>query len=280
MRVCWSCQASLLSTACLCIRLLVCRPICTPAKARSKSCGDVDEANNEILSSLFLVFVRSTHSHINMGNTASTPSNTSLPERHAPVASSSSASPPAGCPMHQEDAGNQAAQANTARDEPTFLERLNPLNNIPLLSQAPVSPSQQTVLSLERTVSSIPRASSNSSSDAASPAGACPVAHDSKGKQKAADQDEEDKWVYPSPQQFYNALMRKGKDTPEQSIDVMVHIHNFLNERAWDEVRRWEDMRTPGERIELARFEGRPQDLSPKARFHLLLGNIFSNTYR
>jgi cytochrome c heme-lyase len=181
--------------------------------------------------------------------------------------------------MHQEDAGNQAAATTTATHEPTFLERLNPLNNIPLLSQAPVSPSQQTVLSLERTVSSIPRASSNSSPDTSSP-GACPVAHDSKGKQKAADQDEDDKWVYPSPQQFYNALMRKGKDTPEQSIDVMVHIHNFLNERAWDEVRRWEDMRTPGERIELARFEGRPQDLSPKARFHLLLGNIFSNTYR
>lgn len=74
--------------------------------------------------------------------------------------------------------------------------------------------------------------------------------------------------------------MRKGKDTPEESIDVMVQIHNFLNEKAWDEVRRWEDLRTPGEKIELSRFEGRPQDLSPKARFHLMLGKLFPNSYR
>ncbi|KAK9898208.1 cytochrome c and c1 heme-lyase [Cystobasidium minutum MCA 4210] len=170
--------------------------------------------------------------------------------------------------------------------QPSFFERLNPLNNIPALSQSPVSPSQQTYLSLERTVSSIPRAISTESSEnkaaSSTSAGACPVVHDAKGKQKASNQDDDasaSNWVYPSPQQFYNALMRKGKDTPEESIDVMVQIHNFLNEKAWDEVRRWEDMRTPGERIELARFEGRPQDLSPKARFHLLLGSIFSNTY-
>lgn len=218
-----------------------------------------------------------------MGNTASTPSNTSLPDRHPPATASASAalaSPPPGCPMHQEDNSSSspaATSTDTTSKEPSFLDRLNPLNNIPLLPQSPVSSSQQTSLSLERTVSSIPRAITKSSEDGQ---GACPVAHDSKGKQKAEDQDEESNWVYPSPQQFYNALMRKGKDTPEQSIDVMVHIHNFLNERAWDEVRRWEDMRNPGERIQLARFEGRPQDLSPKARFHLLLGSIFSNTYR
>lgn len=189
--------------------------------------------------------------------------------------------------MHEKDGGSPAAAATSATSavaEPSFLERLNPLNNIPLLSQSPLSEAQQTALSLERTVSSIPRVISNSSDEkGTSPAGACPVVHDTKGKQKAADQDAQatnSNWVYPSPQQFYNALMRKGKETPEQSIDVMVQIHNFINEKAWDEVRRWEDMRTPGERIELARFEGRPQDLSPKARFHLLLGSIFSNTYR
>jgi len=75
--------------------------------------------------------------------------------------------------------------------------------------------------------------------------------------------------------------MRKGKDTPEESIEVMVQIHNFLNERAWDEVRRWEDIRDPNaaQRIELSKFEGRPQDLSPKARFHLILASIFPDSY-
>lgn len=53
------------------------------------------------------------------------------------------------------------------------------------------------------------------------------------------------KWEYPSPQQFYNALVRKGWETPEESIEMVVAIHNFLNERAWEEVMAWE-RRLPG----------------------------------
>jgi len=49
------------------------------------------------------------------------------------------------------------------------------------------------------------------------------------------------KWEYPSPQQFYNALVRKGWETPEEHIETMVDIHNFLNERAWNEVVKWEE---------------------------------------
>jgi hypothetical protein len=52
-------------------------------------------------------------------------------------------------------------------------------------------------------------------------------------------------WEYPSPQQFYNALVRKGWETPEESIEMVVAIHNFLNERAWEEVMKWEK-RKPG----------------------------------
>ena len=47
-------------------------------------------------------------------------------------------------------------------------------------------------------------------------------------------------WEYPSPQQFHNALVRKGMETKEEDVEMMVQIHNFLNERAWDEVVRWE----------------------------------------
>jgi hypothetical protein len=52
--------------------------------------------------------------------------------------------------------------------------------------------------------------------------------------------DAEAKWEYPSPQQFYNALVRKGWETPEEHIETMVEIHNFLNEQAWMEVLKWE----------------------------------------
>jgi len=47
-------------------------------------------------------------------------------------------------------------------------------------------------------------------------------------------------WEYPSPQQFYNALVRKGWDFPEQHAESMVVLHNRLNEYAWDRVLKWE----------------------------------------
>jgi cytochrome c heme-lyase len=33
------------------------------------------------------------------------------------------------------------------------------------------------------------------------------------------------------------------------------------------------------ELVQLARFQGRPEDLSPKARYHLFLSKLFPNTY-
>ena len=47
-------------------------------------------------------------------------------------------------------------------------------------------------------------------------------------------------WEYPSPQQFYSALKRKGWETEEKEVPVMVEIHNFLNEACWNEVLKWE----------------------------------------
>ncbi|EJD07333.1 cytochrome c and c1 heme-lyase [Fomitiporia mediterranea MF3/22] len=79
-------------------------------------------------------------------------------------------------------------------------------------------------------------------------------------------------WEYPSPQQFHNALLRKGMETAEEDVDMMVQIHNFLNERAWDEVLRWERRQDESATVELARFKGRPGELSPKARFWLFAG--------
>lgn len=103
-------------------------------------------------------------------------------------------------------------------------------------------------LPLERSISTIPRANPSS----ATPAPACPVAHggggantttgDDGGKQAALPPaDKNEAWEYPSPQQFYNALVRKGWETPEESVEMMVNIHNWLNEEAWSQVRRWEE---------------------------------------
>lgn len=47
-------------------------------------------------------------------------------------------------------------------------------------------------------------------------------------------------WQYPSPQMFYSALLRKGHPAPVENIDMMVAIHNTLNENVWQLVRQWE----------------------------------------
>jgi cytochrome c heme-lyase len=100
-----------------------------------------------------------------------------------------------------------------------FGGNLSPVNNIPVgLSATERAPGQTYDLSTERTLSGIPRPKEE---------GEAPV------------------WEYPSPQQFYNALVRKGWETPEDSIQMVVDIHNWINEGGWDQIMRWEQ-RMPG----------------------------------
>lgn len=76
------------------------------------------------------------------------------------------------------------------------------------------------------------------------------------------------KWVYPSEQQFLNAMKRKGWDLPshvEKTIPMVVQIHNAVNERSWGEVLKWENLRG-NQNPRLVKFIGRPNDLSPKAK--------------
>jgi len=113
---------------------------------------------------------------------------------------------PAKCPIDHQRPTAMPAQC------PVEHVSVNPLNQMPDLSQQPQS-NQSIDLPLERSESSIPR-------------------------------DKSSRWEYPSPQQFYNALVRKGWETPEEHVVTMVEIHNFLNEEAWEEVKKWEKRRT------------------------------------
>ncbi|TRM65515.1 cytochrome c/c1 heme-lyase [Schizophyllum amplum] len=111
---------------------------------------------------------------------------------------------------------------------------------MPTLSQAP-APAQAVALPTDRTQSTIPR-------------------------------DAAETWEYPSPQQFYNALARKGWETPEEHVETMVQIHNFLNEAAWEEVLKWERRANGDDNVLLARFQGKPGQMSPKARLWMMAG--------
>ncbi|KAI0818718.1 cytochrome c/c1 heme lyase-domain-containing protein [Irpex lacteus] len=57
-------------------------------------------------------------------------------------------------------------------------------------------------------------------------------------------------------------------------MQVIVPIHNAVNERAWAELMKWETGQG-GEKcggVKLVSFKGRPQDRTPKARWKMLLG--------
>lgn len=178
--------------------------------------------------------------------------------------------------MHNADSGSSSS--SEAQHAP--IGQVNALNNMPTLAQAP-APGQKQFLPLERTISSIPRAPSSAAGPSAPMA--CPVAHGSSSEastSSAAPQAAKTgQWEYPSPQQFYNALVRKGWETPEESVEMMVDIHNWINEEAWAQVRQWEEKHPGGDRSMLASFQGRPQELSPKARYHLMMAKLFPNYY-
>eukprot|EP00743_Colponemidia_sp_Colp-15_P004296 GILK01004634.1.p1 GENE.GILK01004634.1~~GILK01004634.1.p1 ORF type:complete len:262 (+),score=30.70 GILK01004634.1:63-848(+) len=86
----------------------------------------------------------------------------------------------------------------------------------------------------------------------------------------------ESTWLYPSEQMFFNALKRKGKgdDVSEEDVKVIVAIHNGMNEKTWSNVMDWEKMHASHcADPTLLKFRGRPDELSPKARFMSWFGH-------
>ena len=183
------------------------------------------------------------------------------------------AAPPSSCPVPHSQAPPSACPVPHDAPKPkSLLSQLNPLNYMfPDLSQDR-APNQTHALPTSRDESSIPRG------------------------------DGDSKWEYPSPQQMYNALLRKGyHDTDITAVEEMVAVHNFLNEGAWAEVVGWEQRFGGGllhglsvckrgeenavEEIKaeaeptLIRFQGRPKDMTPKAALMQLLGRVYPSKF-
>lgn len=155
------------------------------------------------------------------------------------------------CPVNYGKFGSKAAAEEPQIDDLV----LNPLNNMPVDISTAMAPGQKIKLSTEKTVSTIP-----------------------KGENL-----DDGLWEYPSPQQMLNAMLRKGKGNgiPEDAVESMVEIHNFLNEGAWQEILEWEKDHTRETKIEprLLQFTGRPNDLSPRASMFLWLSKWFPETF-
>lgn len=165
--------------------------------------------------------------------------------------------------------------------KPSTFSKLNPLNYMFASISQERAPDQTVDLPVDRELSSIPRGSNG------------------------------ENWEYPSPQQMYNAMLRKGHtDTPQDAVESMVAVHNFLNEGAWAEITGWERTFAKGlsagwqrcrrgegnlglqlakEELtgnvdqayepSLIRFQGRPKELSPKARMYQALGWAYPSKF-
>lgn len=147
------------------------------------------------------------------------------------------------CPIKNEEKYKNPNQYNV------YSQKIDPTNQMPAQANQLPAPGQVVPLSTERVKSRIPKGGT-----------------------------EDDTWAYPSPQMFWNALVRKGKaeGSNEKDMDVVVAIHNNMNENTWRQVLAWEELHPtsePGREPKLLRFQGKPNDLSPKARLKLLFGH-------
>ncbi|BFZ60327.1 holocytochrome c synthase [Saitoella coloradoensis] len=169
------------------------------------------------------------------------------------------AAPPPGCPMHQDDVASGPVALPSARKETSpdcpydaSQDKINPLNKMPEnLPQQRISSHQSVPLPVDREISTIPKG------------------------------DGKELWEYPSPQQMYNAMVRKGHtDAPAEHVERMVAVHNFLNEGAWQEILKWEQpYMEDGLKPTLIRFQGRSKELTPKAKMLQLLGKVNPSKY-
>uniref|UniRef100_A0A2P2I022 Holocytochrome c-type synthase n=1 Tax=Hirondellea gigas TaxID=1518452 RepID=A0A2P2I022_9CRUS len=178
---------------------------------------------------------------------------------------------PSECPMHEDyqqpmspaAAAESECMSTEAKEGPAHQHGLSfgrdftgkfvdvdPLNNEGPPNQQP-APDQPFTLPTERQVSSIPRAT------------------DTKDGQH---------WVYPSPQMFWNAMLKKGwrwkdDDLKQQDMENIIRIHNVNNELAWQEILKWEALHYKEcGNPRLKRFGGRAKDFSPRARIRNLMG--------
>jgi cytochrome c heme-lyase len=106
-------------------------------------------------------------------------------------------------------------------------------------------PDQRLPLSVHRATSSIPRGNTEESPH-----------HQVESESST--------WVYPSEQQVFNAMKRKGwQGIQEESMPSFLQIHNSVNERSWRQLQQWESNNKDD--VQLVRFQGRPDELTPKA---------------
>ncbi|CAR22343.1 Cytochrome c heme lyase [Lachancea thermotolerans] len=168
---------------------------------------------------------------------------------------------PSECPLgHSTSKVTSGADGCPVLHGSNAQNEINPFNNMPKNLSHEKHIGQKLELPKDRTTSSIPKGNPG----------------------------EEEFWEYPSPQQMYNAMIRKGKidpntgeEIPEDAVESMVFVHNFLNEGCWQEILDWEKKYSEQTEMEpkLLQFMGKPSQLSPRARCFSILGTLFPSKF-
>lgn len=160
------------------------------------------------------------------------------------------------------------------------------------------NPKLQRQLSNDREVSTIPRAydgptTPDTRSSIPSPYAASPAASHatpSNAESETGHDEATGNWIYPSERQFFEALIRKSnvpgstQSAKELATSVasIIPIHNAVNEKAWQEILKWEknspssdpgSSKCGGPRLYAFRGLGtESQFVSPRARLNGLMG--------
>lgn len=151
------------------------------------------------------------------------------------------------CPV-KHNASSNISECPVGGNNMMMMGDVDPRNMMPPPNQRP-SPDQPFPLSTNRQVSTIPKAGAES-----------------------------EFWSYPSPQMFWNAMLRKGwrwkeGDVSANDMENIIRIHNANNENAWLEILKWEALHAKECNCpKLKSFSGNAKKYSPRARIRHWLG--------
>lgn len=176
---------------------------------------------------------------------SSTPSSSSAcPVKHSTPAETPAPETESACPVK----GETRQKYKNPNVYNVYSQKIDPTNQMPAVANQQPSANQSVPLPVDRESSTIPKGGTDST------------------------------WLYPSPQMFWNALVRKDKTEGVVETDVIdvVRIHNNMNESTWKTILKWEDLHPQQDedrQPRLLRFLGRPDELSPKAKLKVLFGH-------
>ncbi|KAI0884941.1 cytochrome c and c1 heme-lyase [Annulohypoxylon maeteangense] len=224
---------------------------------------------------------KSREAWMSQAGAASPEGSQSLPPSHPTIPNTISKADAETCPVDHKAREVWTQQARTAAlpapaqnpphpaPTPSSSSWTSYLPHIPFWSSS--TPNQQhakppsSPLANDRVISTIPRSSKPGE----------PTDRPANTEQETGADEISGNWIYPSERMFFEAMKRKGHDPRAADMRTVVPIHNAVNERAWAEIKEWEEPWLRGSDCggpRLHSFSGLSTNMSPKARINTLLG--------